>query len=170
MIISPTKALEEGWIFGEDICKDSIQPNGIDFKLDRIFRLDTTPFTLRRDSKINRKTYEVMPQEVFTLEKNSQYDILTNLKVKLPADIAATCIIRSSLSRNGLLLGNGLYDSGYEGTVGTVIHTPGVRVMLEQGVRIGQLVIHSAQSAYKYNGQYQGNMDYWKDEKGIKCK
>jgi len=168
MLFSPTKALEEGWVFGENICKDSIQPNGIDFKLDRIFRLDNTPFTLLKDSKTNRKSYELLPDKnnSFLLNKNSQYDVLTNLKVKLPADVAATCIIRSSMSRNGLLLGNGLYDSGYEGTVGTVIHIPNIEVYLEKDVRIGQIIFHSAQSAFKYQGQYQGNMDYWKDSKG----
>lgn len=168
MLFSPTKALEEGWVFGEDICKESIQPNGIDFKIERLFRLDQTPFTLRKNSKINRKTYSVLPNEEgdYKLNRNSQYDILTNLKVKLPADVAATCIIRSSMSRNGLLLGNGLYDSGYEGTVGTVIHTPNIEVVLEHGVRIGQIIFHSAQSAFKYSGQYQGNMDYWKDSEG----
>ncbi len=168
MIFSPTKALEEGWVFGEDICKESIQPNGIDFKLSQLFRLDSTPFTLLKNSKINRKSYKVLPNKegIFPLNKNSQYDVLTNLKVRLPADVAATCIIRSSLSRNGLLLGNGLYDSGYEGTVGTVIHTPNIDVMLEHNVRIGQIIFHSAQSAFKYSGQYQGNMDYWKDTEG----
>lgn len=168
MFFSPTKALEEGWVFGEDICKESIQPNGIDFKIERLYRLDQTPFTLLKNSKINRKTYEVLPNDnnIYLLNRNSQYDVLTNLRVKLPADVAATCIIRSSMSRNGLLLGNGLYDSGYEGTVGTVIHTPNIEVMLEHNVRIGQIIFHSAQSAFKYSGQYQGNMEYWKDSEG----
>lgn len=160
MIISPTKALEEGWVFGDDIDSDSIQPNGIDFKLDRVFRL-TGHFTLTKTEKMNRYVTELENYNVFPLEVG-EYDILTNLKVKLPAEIAATIMIRSSLSRNGLLFGNGLYDSGYEGTVGTVLHAP-CKVHIEKGVRIGQIVFHSAQSAYKYNGQYQDNMKYWRE-------
>ena len=160
MIISPTKAIEEGWVFGDGLDKESVQPNGIDFKLDRVFGL-TGDFELTNTTKSNRYVTEMENYTVFPMEIG-QYDILTNLKVKLPAEVAATIMIRSSLSRNGLLFGNGLYDSGYEGTVGTVLHAP-CKVRLERGVRIGQIVFHSAQSAYKYNGQYQDNMNYWRE-------
>lgn len=160
MIISPTKAIEEGWVFGDDLDNGCIQPNGIDFRLERVFQL-TGNFELTKTSKKNRQVTELEHYGIFPLFPG-EYDILTNLKVKLPADIAATIMIRSSLSRNGLLFGNGLYDSGYEGTVGTVLHIP-CQVQIEKGVRIGQIVFHSAQSAHKYNGQYQDNMKYWRE-------
>lgn len=174
MIISPIKAIESGWVKGE-ISKDSIQPNGIDFRLMRLFYPEYQTkgsFVLLENTKKHINYFETVPYrcQVDGLEPfkgwfingNSSVDFLSNLEISLPRDVAAIIIQRSTLNRNGCTLTSGFWDSGFKGTIGGQLHNHmKTNAYFEVGVRIGQVVFMEASAAHSYNGQYQSLEDHW---------
>lgn len=79
-----------------------------------------------------------------------------NESIKLPDDIYALFVQRSSFSRKGIFVTTGVYDPGYEGSLGcTVYNMSGRFINIPENERIGQLICYKADAASSYNGQYQ---------------
>lgn len=158
MFISPKYAIQEGWIKGVE--ESQIQPNAIDFTLDKVFNLGWSEFCLFKEEKQHRTTAEqttltVQEKECFTLHPRTTYDCSSDMFVDLPEGIAATLIIRSTLNRNGVFLTSGLYDSGFKGTIGFSLHNNSNGfTRLEKGVCVGQIIFHKSDSEGLYKGQY----------------
>ena len=51
MFINPKIAIEEGWVTGIHDPDLQVQPNAIDFTLDKVFTIDAKPFILDENSK-----------------------------------------------------------------------------------------------------------------------
>lgn len=173
MFLSPIKALESGWIQG-DVPDNAIQPNGIDFSIDRLFRNSGESFIVSPDFKRHRSYNEVKPFLFQTAEAGKgisfpawrlttteSYDGLSDFTVKLPSGVAAFIIGRSTFNRNGIFLTAGLYDSGFNGNIGMQIHNMSGLAVVGVGTRIGQIVFCAAESAGQYTGQYQNLADHW---------
>lgn len=171
MFINPKHAIEQGWVTGIRNEKQ-IQPNAIDFTLDRVFEFE--PFEMFEiyevenelnsltETKVMRRQTELLPsidpdneQLRWVLSPKSSYDAMSNLHVTLPEDIAAILVIRSTFNRNGIFISTGLYDSGFSGSVGFHIHNSAPNeAKIGHGVRIGQIIFVQASSAHKYAGGY----------------
>lgn len=165
MIINPLKAIEEGWITGIADPETQIQPNGIDFTADQAFRIHSHhPFYVGNDEKVMRGAVEDATGDYWigkTRVTNSwrilnggSLDILSNMYVDLPEDVAALLLPRSTLVRNGLFMSNGLFDSGFVGHLGSIIHNRLGVAYIERGVRVGQIVFVEAEAAKMYAGGY----------------
>lgn len=175
MIISPVKAIENSWVKDYTVTKDMIQPNGLDFTLDKLYRVtkDSSPFILTENYKSHRSYEEVHPyetllgnsaekQKVFKLEENKSYDFQSKMTIALPRDVTALIIVRSTLNRNQIFISSGVYDSGFNGNVGGQLHNRGDVAIIGVGTRIGQIIFMDAQSAKVYNGSYQNlSSDHW---------
>ena len=164
MIISPKKAIDLGWI--TNVPSHCIQPNAIDFTVDRVFHIDQhSCFRLVEDkhtgqtiNKVMAAQMEILPTnliysspssgalvfEGWRLLPSSVYDIMSNMYVSLPPGIAARLIIRSTANRSGCLLSSGLYDSGFKGNCGFTLHTYTL-TELSCGVRIGQIIFEASE-------------------------
>lgn len=161
-IINPKVALEKGWISGVKDPAKQVQPNAIDFTLDRAFKInDYIPFTITEEQKTMKGSTELTPWDFkdglvgWRIEDNEMLDGLSSVYCDLPEGICAQLVIRSSLARNGLLLTSGLYDSGFKGHVGFVIHNrSSLYCILGEGVRVGQIFLFQADSAGMYAGGY----------------
>ena len=95
-------------------------------------------------------------EEVALLPGKSK-NILLNETIKLPDDIYAQFFQRSSYSRKGVFTTTGIYDPGYEGSLGCTLYNMGDEaIIIPVNTRVGQLVCYSAQAASSYNGQWQG--------------
>lgn len=139
-----------------------IQPNAVDIRLDKLFKVDkTSPFILSEDIKQHRKS---TPVPLIEFEDGSgsayhldagQYEFSTKHYVEIAESEAGTIVPRSTLNRNGLFITCGLYDSGFHGEVGGMIHCNGPAVIYHN-TRIGQFVLSSAESVHQYNGSYNG--------------
>lgn len=172
MLISPVKAIESGWVSGEYEPSD-VSPNGIDFRLQRLFSPDpksTNSFIIRKDDSKQHRVYtEVLPYHIDTqdlfgwrLNSNNSYDFTSNLSVRLPNNVAALIIQRSTLNRNSMMITSGLWDSGFKGNVsGQLRNNASQEAYIEKDVRIGQIIFMEAQSAYAYHGQYQSTFEHW---------
>jgi deoxycytidine triphosphate deaminase len=167
MFINPTVAIERGWVTGIKNPDVQVQPNAIDFTLDHLYEIKHNDFIICNDTvnpgkeiKQMRGTTEISPYPdrrsgvQFYGIGNSSYDGLSDVYVNLPEDVAAMTIIRSTFNRNGIFLTSGLYDTGYKGHIGFVLHSRIGTAKIEQGIRIGQIMFVEASSAGVYAGGY----------------
>lgn len=167
MFINPKHAIQEGWISGikdEDV---QVQPNAIDFTLDRLFSISDNEFIICADPanafkeiKQMRGGTEIAPYpdrrtgiQFFNLDTGS-YDILSDVYVDLPQGVAALLVTRSTFIRNGLFLIAGLYDSGFKGHIGCVLHNLKGTAKVQKGTRVGQVIFVSSENAKLYAGHY----------------
>lgn len=94
--------------------------------------------------------------EGVVLKKGDCYNVLLNETIKLPSDMYATLQQRSSYSRKGVFVTSGVYDPGYEGSLGCTIYNFGEEIVIPKDTRILQVLVFKADSASSYNGQWQG--------------
>lgn len=176
MIINPREAIANGWITGQ-IDEDNIQPNGIDFTVDDLYKLDrdASVFFLGTRTKKHAKWEKMVPydalhdnkfrEQSFHLNSNSMYDFQSNMRVTLPEDgVSAFLIGRSTLNRNGLFITSGWYDSAFDGQISGMLRTSQLQAVIAKGARIGQIIFFKSDAAKAYNGQYQGNAGHWTEK------
>ena len=176
MFINPKTAIREGWITGIKNPEKQVQPNAIDFTVDRAFTIAPQEFYLSETHKQMRGGEEYEPRRTFyeaadydswIIGGHDMLDFLTTEHVTLPEGVAAMLVIRSTLARNGLQLVSGLYDSGFSGHVGFILHNRhSDEAVIARGTRVGQIIFVSADSAGTYAGGYNHDagtkLDYQK--------
>jgi deoxycytidine triphosphate deaminase len=173
MFINPKVAIEKGWIVGA-VEEKNIQPNAIDFTLDKLFSIQkTNPFVLSETLKQMRGGEEILadkPNEFnfidearyWKLDANTSYDGMSSFYVRVPEGVAAYLLTRSTFIRNGLFLASGLYDSGFEGHIGFSIHNNSGTALVAPGTRIGQIIFVESENALVYAGGYNHAAgDHW---------
>jgi deoxycytidine triphosphate deaminase len=79
---------------------------------------------------------------------------MSDVYVEVPAGVAAKLIIRSTLNRNGIFLTSGLYDAGFKGNLGFVLHNRAGEAYLAPGTRVGQIEFYKSDSEGLYLGGY----------------
>lgn len=164
MFINPKTAISQGWITGLTNPEKQIQPNAIDFTADKAFEISQSDFYVSESFKQMRGSEPVDPKPTFyeAEARNSWFigggemlDFLSDVYVSLPEGVAAQLVIRSTLARNGLQLVSGLYDSGFKGHIGFLLHNRHQHeAIIAQGTRVGQIVFIQAERAGLYQGQY----------------
>ncbi len=173
MFISPTKDIENKWVSG-NITPECIQPNGIDFRLTRLFAPDvlkTNSFVLTNKHKTSLK-YSERDTYKYTIEDDLVdgwslapmvcYDFASDIRLHIPNDVACLLFQRSTLNRNQVRISSGVWDSGFDGNIGgQIVNMHTTSCVLEQNVRVGQVVFIKAQAAKAYNGQYQNLQEHW---------
>ncbi|MFH0863384.1 MAG: dCTP deaminase [Candidatus Altiarchaeota archaeon] len=147
--------LVEGGLI-ENFTIDCLGGAGYDLRVDRIYSLES-------DSRLgvnDRKTPDV--QEIM-FEKYAippgEYVLVETLeKVKMPPDVMARVLNRSTLFRCGCSLFNAVVDPGFRGTLTFGLKNLSMRdFTIERGARIAQIVFEevSGETAL-YDGKYQG--------------
>ena len=161
MFIDPKVAIENGWVTGITNPDKQIQPNAIDFTLDRLFDINgDNDFVIDETGKKMRGGKEIVPVEMPRLSDRfwwkldtGIFDGLSNVFVDLPEGVACLPVIgRSTFNRNGIFITSGLYDSGYKGHIGFAIHNWLGRAQIGIGTRIGQLAFVKSEEAGLYKG------------------
>lgn len=138
-----------------NVAEDDIQPNAIDIRLDKVFRIDNEAmFELCEESKTHRGSIKLEPDETgwFNLSPG-QYEVVMQNIITVGDNEAGWVITRSTLNRNGVVLSSGLYDSAYSGSMAAVLHCSGP-VRIKQGTRIGQYLCFEADMVKGYDGSY----------------
>lgn len=178
MFISPQTAIEQGWIKrsdGAEIAPESIQPNAIDFTIDRVFAVDLSGKQFKvADVVVDGvvKTVKQFPDFVelegredadpkfdrvpmFNINGRRTYDFLSEFYVEVPEGVAALLIVRSTFNRGGLFVTSGLYDSGFKGNIGAALHNNGpFDAQVGKGTRVGQIIFVKSDSVGLYAGGY----------------
>ena len=136
--------------------KNQIQPNAVDLRLKNVFRILPTEFYISDDRKQHRKTEQIWPDLLteFHLESGQSYQFDCLETVTIPNGYAGWLIARSTLNRNGIFITSGLYDSGFNNTVGGVMHIRGGPARIANRTRIAQFIYAEAETVGMYDGDY----------------
>ena len=141
--------------------KDDVQPNAIDLRLGKVFKIKSNVFELTNEEKKHRGTEELQPDAdgYWTLLPGS-YEIVMENIVNVAEGEAGWVITRSTLNRNGVFITSGLYDSGYHGVMAGVMHVNVGTFMVKKGTRVGQYICVKAEALHKYDGDYGINKEH----------
>lgn len=152
----------EGMITGYKDLDEQLQPNGFDLTLDTVYNIDNHGAIL-----INGKFLPYLQKieknggddelYLYKLDGIKSYAFDVNETVKLPLDICAITIQRSSIMRCGVTTNIGFWDSGYNGkgySILNIMNPNGFTV--EKNARIVQMIfMKNTSNTEGYNGQYQ---------------
>lgn len=139
-----------------NVQEDDSQPNAIDLRLDKVFKINDHIFEISNEHKKHRGTgYELQPDDegYFFLEPG-HYEVVMENIIRVGEGEAGWVITRSTLNRNGLFLTSGLYDSGYHGSMAGVLHVMVGPAKIKKGTRVGQYLSFEAESLSTYDGDY----------------
>lgn len=138
-----------------DVRDEDIQSNAVDLRLQKVFMIRPSTFTITEDEKIHRGSVEIHPKDggYFVLNPGS-YEVIMENQIEVGEGEAGWVITRSTLNRNGVYLTSGLYDSGYHGVMAAVLHVTSGPMRIKRGTRIGQYLSFNAEMLHAYNGSY----------------
>ena len=137
------------------------QPNAVDLRLGKVFKINDSVFEVSNDHKIHRGSIEIEPDsEGFYNLPTGHYEVVMENIIDVGQNEAGWVITRSTLNRNGVFLTSGLYDSGYHGVMAGVMHVNCGTARIKQGTRIGQYLSFDAQSLSSYDGDYGINKEH----------
>lgn len=138
---------------------DDIQPNAIDLRVEKIFKIDSCTFAINEKEKHHRGSKEVKSyNNTWTLEPGS-YEVVMSNQVVVGDGEAGFLIARSTLNRNGVFITSGLYDSGFAGNLAGVMHVTCGPMIVDVGTRIAQFLLFKAETMHQYKGDYGLNAD-----------
>ena len=131
------------------------QPNAVDLRLDKVFKILPTVFEISDDHKKLRETQEVLPDEqgYFNLEVGS-YEVVMSNVISVSENECGWVITRSTLNRSNVFITSGLYDSGYTGCMAGCMHIGTGPARIKKGTRIAQYLNFDAESLHNYSGSY----------------
>ena len=111
---------------------------------------------LSNNSSVQQVGIDLSTMGQFVIEPGKSRNIDLAELIKLPDNVYATFTQRSSYSRRGIFMTTGIYDPGYEGTVGcTVYNMSDDTLTVKAGDRLGQMLFFEADAASSYDGKYQ---------------
>lgn len=144
-----------------NVQEGDVQPNAVDLRLGKVFKLSQSTFKIDEREKVHRGSYEIKPDPMgyFNLPEG-HYEVVMQNMIVVGEDEAGWVITRSTLNRNGVFLTSGLYDTGYDGVMAGVMHITCGPMRIQVGTRIGQYLSFDAESLHKYEGSYGRNKEH----------
>lgn len=138
-----------------NVQEGDVQPNAVDLRVGKIFKIKDSLFQVSNEEKLHRGTEELKPDHLgyYTLPAG-HYEVVMENIIHVGEGEAGWVITRSTLNRNGVFLTSGLYDSGYHGVMAGVMHVTVGTARIKQGTRIGQYLSFDAQALHSYDGSY----------------
>lgn len=137
------------------IVPGDVQPNAVDLRLGKVFKITDNVFTIDEEQKAHRGSTEYEPwEDGYYYLYPGQYEVVMENMIEVGPDEAGFVITRSTLNRNGCFLTSGLYDTGYNGVMAGVLHVNCGLMRIKPGTRIGQYLNWKAEALSKYDGDY----------------
>ena len=138
-----------------------VQPNAVDLRAGKIFRIKDNEFLIDEAVKIHRGSIEItVSNDGFWHLDPGSYEIIMENEIEVADDEAGFVITRSTLNRNGVFLTSGLYDTGYKGVMAGVRHVNCGKMRIKPGTRVGQYLNWKAESISSYDGDYGVGKDH----------
>lgn len=139
---------------------EQLQPNGFDLTLREVSMLQSTGRigTKKELSIVSEKAPLIFEPSGFLYLIPGTYLVIFNEVVRLPANLTALGLPRSSLLRSGVAIHTAVWDAGYSGrsqALMVIYNERGFEV--QQNARILQLIfLHLDRNTKGYQGSYQG--------------
>lgn len=107
------------------------------------------------NTKVQQVGIDCTLKEECVISPHSFKNVEITEKIDLPKSVYMELKLRSSLARRGILMGCGVYDPGFHGDSGCILHNlSNEQITLEAGTRICQAVFYKADAASSYEGKY----------------
>ena len=137
--------------------EDSIQPSGIDLKMDKLFRqIDSGSLIDNQKNLPELEEVECDDDNVYTLEPKTAYSVTVMGKTKIPVGYTMLYLPRSTLVRSFISVHTAVGDPGFYGTLQFLIVNNGnYPYRIKKGERIVQAVVFKVSGSGKYDGSYQ---------------
>jgi dUTP pyrophosphatase len=138
-----------------------LQPNGFDLTLDNVYDIDGCGMMYTDDKflpELNKLRPDVRGKiSLYKLDGIGAYAFDVCETVKLPLDVCALTIQRSSIMRCGVITNVGFWDSGYNDKGYSILNIMNrFGFVIEKGTRIIQMIFMKNISEIEgYKGQYQ---------------
>lgn len=161
-----------------DIESSQIQPNGVDLKLEEVYKIMPGAFHLSEITRTDRpcSKIETDQNDIFILEPGF-YKIKYKQRVSIPSGECGYVVPRSTLMRNGVMIYSALYDTGYgsgegvePGEMWGLMQVSLDTFLVQKNTRIAQYITFVTNSQNLYNGQYQKLEDPKKTEQAEESK
>lgn len=172
MILNPKKALELGYVTAEagwSISEEQIQQAGIDVRLGRVFIVSAPIVTITETEKprfdLIYRQITPDPRGLVMLEPGCAYSVDTLEHIKVPENMSAFVLHRSTFNRVGIFITGSVYDPGFEGNIGATMYVHN-RTEVAVGVRIAQVLFMKTSAASSYKGSYQKQRSHAKPKLG----
>lgn len=136
--------------------EDSIQPSGIDLKLDKVYK-QTSPGSLIDNVKNLPELEEVECVDgIYTLKAKCSYSVTIMGKTNIPVGYTMLYLPRSTLLRSFISVHTAVGDPGFYGTLQFMIVNNGdYDYKIKKGERIVQAVVFDVSGSGEYDGSYQ---------------
>ncbi len=134
-----------------------VQPAGIDLTLAKVFELEGEGIIDFSNERRKLPKYkEIVPKDGYWMLEKGTYNATMNEYIKLPNNIAAIVLPRSSALVCGIEAHSALWDPGYEGR-GFLHFTITRDVKIYENARIVQMVFFKVSGETEgYNGMFKG--------------
>lgn len=158
MIVNPQQLILKKAVY--PTTKKQWQPNSIDLTVESISLIEGTGKVLvdkvELPTTVEVCTIKQGTLNVFNLSPGV-YSVMFAEWVKVPKNMCACIICRSSLNRCGSFITTGLYDSGFNNKIGAILRVARP-IQIERGARIATIYFMTAAAMKQYTGQYQGKV------------
>ncbi len=144
-------------ILGEEYALDT---SGLKLHVHKIYEFSSRGALLRDERIIPEYKEALLENDTYVLSKGA-YIVRYKEYVKIPENMIALTIPRSSLLRMGATIHTAVWDSGYEGQgIGLLIVFNKYGILISKGVHIAQLVFFKVfGKSLTYEGIYKGERD-----------
>lgn len=131
------------------------QPNAVDLRLNKVFKILPTVFEISDKHKKMRETQEILPDNegYFNLEVGSYEVVMENI-ISVGSGESGWVITRSTLNRSDIRIFSSLYDSKYAGCMAGCLHVGTGPAKIQKGTRVAQYLNFDSEMLYEYNGSY----------------
>lgn len=151
MILDPAH-LKDHVLFGYN--ERGFQPNSYDLQTRVIYEI-CGGVTLYADGSKELPEYKEVESVdgFFILKPDILYQVEAYETVKMPHSICGISIMRSSMAKSGASGEIGLYDSGYQGSLGMTVKVKH-ECRIQEGASIAQVLFFGAWTSHLYEGEY----------------
>ena len=135
---------------------DTIQPSGIDLRMDKIYRQVGSGSLIDNEKNLPEIEELESVDDNYTLEPKTAYSVTIEGKIEIPTGYTMLYLPRSTLLRSFISVHTAVGDPGFYGTLQFMIVNNGqYPYKIKKGERIAQAVVFPVEGSGKYNGSYQ---------------
>ena len=135
---------------------DTIQPSGIDLRMDKIYRQVGSGSLIDNEKNLPEIEELESVDDIYTLEPKTAYSVTIEGKIEIPTGYTMLYLPRSTLLRSFISVHTAVGDPGFYGTLQFMIVNNGqYPYKIKKGERIAQAVVFQVEGSGKYNGSYQ---------------
>ena len=135
---------------------DTIQPSGIDLRMDKIYRQVGSGSLIDNEKNLPEIEELESVDDIYTLEPKTAYSVTIEGKIEIPTGYTMLYLPRSTLLRSFISVHTAVGYPGFYGTLQFMIVNNGqYPYKIKKGERIAQAVVFPVEGSGKYNGSYQ---------------